>query len=447
MLERVAQTILRYSMFEPGARVGVAVSGGADSVFLLHALFELAPRWDLKLSVAHLDHRLRGAESRDDALFVRNLAAQFGLQAHVAESDVAGVKDNLEQAARDARRCFFASLFKDPGLDRIATGHTRSDQAETVLFRFLRGSGTAGLAAIRPMTSDGFVRPLIELDRDEVRAYLSEHGISWREDSSNASRDFARNRIRCELLPALVRDWNPALSETLAHTARWAQDEETYWDLEITRLATKKLTLRPPTVLMECGDLLDLPRAAARRLVRRAVEQVKGDLRGISFEHVERILEMAAAPDGHDRAQAPGLDAYRSFGWIRLAPPGIDGLAGRNFRLPVCVPGRFVLPDSSSTLELQLVDSEGDLDADCLAGDLQLRNWRPGDQYRPIGRASEEKIKTMFQEARIPLWERRNWPILELHDNIVWARGFGPAFRYAATDASRLIVRVREQRN
>ena len=433
-------------MFEPGARVGVAVSGGADSVFLLHALFELAPRWDLKLSVAHLDHGLRGAESRDDALFVRELAAQFGLPVHVAEFDVAGVKDNLEQAARDARRRFYAGLLQDKELDRIATGHTRSDQAETVLFRFLRGSGTAGLSAIRPVTSDGFVRPLIELDRAEVRAYLSERGIFWREDSTNASSDFARNRIRRELLPALVRDWNPALGATLAHTARWAQDEETYWDGEITRLAAAMLTLRPPAVLLQCADLQKLPRAAARRLLRRAVEQVKGDLRGISFEHVERILEMAAAPDGHDRAQAPGLDAYRSFEWIRLAPPGMDGLAGRNYRLSVSVPGCFVLPDNSSTLELQVVDSEGDLDGDCVAGDLQLRNWRPGDQYRPIGRGSEEKIKTMFQEARIPLWERRNWPILEVQENIVWARGFGPAFSYAATAASRSIVRVREQR-
>jgi len=433
-------------MFEPGARVGVAVSGGADSVFLLHALFELAPRWDLKLSVAHLDHGLRGAESRDDALFVRDLAAQFGLAAHVAESDVAAVKDNLEQAAREARRRFFASLLADNGLDRIATGHTRSDQVETVLFRFLRGSGTAGLAAIRPVTSDGLVRPLIELDREEVRAYLSERGIPWREDSSNASSDFARNRIRRELLPVLVRDWNPSLGKTLAHTARWAQDEEAYWDGEITRLAAAKLTARPPAVLLQCGDLRELAGAVARRLVRRAVERVKGDLRGISFEHVERILEMAAAPDGHDRAQAPGLDAYRSFEWIRLAPPGIDGLAGRNFRLPVSIPGSFALPDNSSTLELQLVDSAGDLDADCLVGDLQLRNWRPGDQYRPLGRASEEKIKTMFQDARIPLWERRNWPILVLKEDIVWARTFGPATSYAATAASRSIVSVREQR-
>jgi tRNA(Ile)-lysidine synthase len=438
-------------MFAPGDRVGVAVSGGADSVFLLHALFELAPRWDLRLSVLHLDHRLRGVESGGDALFVRELAGRFGLPSYLAESDVAALKqesgDNLEQAARGARRRLYTELLAGKTLDRIATGHTRSDQAETVLFRFLRGSGSAGLSAIRPVTSDGLARPLIELDRDQIRSYLAARGVAWREDSSNDSADFARNRIRRSLLPMLIQDWNPALVETLAHTARWAQDEEAYWETVIGRLAIAKLTVRPPAVLLRCGDLRDLPRAVARRLVRRAIEAVKGDLRGISFEHVERILQMAAAPDGHDRAQAPGLDSYRSFEWIRLAPPGMDTLANRNFRLPVSVPGRFPLPGSTLGLELSSVydGSVEGLDWERLKGGLELRNWRPGDQYRPIGRANEERIKTLFQEARIPLWERRTWPILAIEDHIVWSRRFGPALDFAATAASQSIVTVREE--
>ena len=440
-------------MFAPGDRVGVAVSGGADSVFLLHALFELAPRWDLKLMVLHLDHGLRGAESLGDAEFVRELAARFGLPARIAASDVAGLKeqlgDNLEQTARRERNRLYEELFRAKTVDRIATGHTRSDQAETVLFRFLRGSGSAGLAGIRPETDTGLARPLIELDREEIRQYLSERGVTWREDSSNSTRDFARNRIRQELLPALERDWNPALVDTLAHTAEWALDEEAYWESVISDLAKEKVSHRPPTALVRCADLSGLPRAVARRLARKAIEQVKGDLRGISFEHVERILEMAAAPDGHDRAQAPGLDCYRSFEWIRLAPPGVDSLADRNFRFPVSVPGRFSLPDNRFTVGLELSSAydaaAGGLDCERLAGRLELRNWRPGDQYQPVGRSSEERIKILFQEARIPLWERRAWPILLAEDQIVWARRFGPALNYAATEDSRSIVMVWEE--
>jgi tRNA(Ile)-lysidine synthase len=146
-------------MFRRGQTVGVAVSGGADSVCLLHALAELAPRWDIRLHALHLNHRLRGDESEQDAEFVRGLATRLGLPVTVQEADVGASSDNLEQAARDARRAFFHQTIAQGTVDRVAVGHTRDDQAETVLFRFLRGSGTAGLAGIRPVTTEGLVRP------------------------------------------------------------------------------------------------------------------------------------------------------------------------------------------------------------------------------------------------------------------------------------------------
>jgi tRNA(Ile)-lysidine synthase len=451
LFEKVAKTIIRYSMFAPGDRVAVAVSGGADSVFLLHALFELAPRWGLRLSVVHLDHKLRGAESRADAEFVRELARSFGLPAHMAEADVARAHDNLEQAARLARQQCYMEILAAGKADRIATGHTRSDQAETVLFRFLRGSGSAGLAGIRPLTADGLVRPLIELSRDEIRAWLSDRGISWREDSTNAAADFARNRIRHTLLPALARDWNPAIEETLAHTAEWAQDEEAYWESEIARVAGEKLR----DGRLSCRELTAMPRAIARRLVRKAIEQVKGDLRGVSFQHVEQILMLAASQEGDGRLQIPGVEVLRSFDWVRFVifsanEPG-------DFSIPVQAPGAYPLPNQRFTLRLEVIEtaSRGDcvynggmevLDGERVRGLLTLRNWRPGDQYKPLGRSSEEKIKNLFQQARIPLWERHNWPILTIGEQIVWARRFGPASDFAATSASRSVVKVWEER-
>src|SRR5476651_686134 len=220
-------------MFHPGQPIGVAVSGGADSVCLLHALLELAPKWNLHLSVLHLNHQLRGDESRQDAEFVRDLAARLGLPFLIREADVAASSDNLEQAARLARLAFFHEVLAAGAVSRVALGHTRSDQAETVLFRFLRGSGTAGLAGIRPVTSQGIVRPLIEIERSQVTQFLRERGIPWREDSSNASLQFARNRIRRQLLPQLASAWNPAIVQTLAHTADWALAEEAWWEAEI----------------------------------------------------------------------------------------------------------------------------------------------------------------------------------------------------------------------
>jgi len=462
VIERVLATIERFRMFQTGQRVGVAVSGGADSVCLLHVLFELAPRWNLHLQVLHLDHQLRGEESREDARFVERLAAGLGLPFSLGHADVSTLArdrgENLEQAARNERRRFFLEFLHSGAVDRIALGHTRSDQAETVLFRFLRGSGTAGLAGIRPVTSDGFVRPLIGIERSAVEQFLRERNITWREDSSNASLDFARNRIRRELLPMLQREWNPAITEMLAHTSDWALEEESYWETEIGRLAARLLISKPPAVLLRADQLADLPAAAARRLLRRAIEMVKGDLHSIDFAHVAAVTVLSSQPEGSGRLQIPGVDVYRSFEWLRLAPPGVDNLENRNFRLPAPVPGSVPLPGESSAVLLELVENKtvtesSDsgynklmeyLDGDRISGALEVRNWRPGDQYRPVGHSGVEKIKLLFQQARIPLWERRSWPVITSGEEIVWARRFGPAANLAATPESRVLLKIQE---
>jgi len=292
LLQNVAETIARHRMLRFGKRIGVAVSGGADSVCLLYVLNELAPHLDLRLEVLHLNHNLRGEESRRDAEFVRRMAADLDLRSHLDEADGAALEasGNLEQAAREARLGFYGRVLASAGLDCIA-------QAETVLFRFLRGAGTAGLSGIRPVTSDRIIRPLLAASRDETIAYLKDRGIGWREDSSNSSRRFARNRIRHDLLPLLEREWNPSIVETCVQTAEWARAEEEYWDAEVARLAAVHLERRDDkTVLIEAPRFDPLPDAVKCRLIRRAIEMVRGDLRGIEYRHIAGIASMASAP-------------------------------------------------------------------------------------------------------------------------------------------------------
>jgi tRNA(Ile)-lysidine synthase len=458
LLQRITQTIARHGMFERAQKVGVAVSGGADSVCLLYVLLELAPRWDLRLSILHLDHGLRGEESRQDAEFVRGLADRLGLPLSLRETPVAQSPDNLEQAARQARQAFFRETIASGAVERVATGHTRSDQAETVLFRFLRGSGTAGLAGIRPVTSEGIVRPLIEVERSEVQQFLVERGIAWREDSSNRSLQFARNRIRHELLPQIAREWNPAIGETLANTADWALAEEAWWDAEIERLASRHFIAADDAILLRAPLLAALPLAVARRLVRRAMELAKGDLRAIDFGHIASVMDLARSTDGHGRLQAPGLDIFRSFEWLRFAQPRASGLESRNYRLALAVPGTVRVPGTNLALSLELIDKSepsvpsdwvynshvGCLDWQRLSGSLELRNWRPGDQYQPAGHSGQEKIKALFQQARIPLWERRHWPVLTDGSSIVWTRRFGPAAELVAEQDAKVILKIRE---
>ncbi len=439
-------------MFTRGQSVGVAVSGGADSVCLLHVLVELAPRWALKLKVLHLDHQLRDAESREDARFVREMALGLGLAAYVREFDVQSLRaetaDNLEQAARRARRRFFVECLESGLVDRVALGHTRSDQAETVLFRMLRGCGTAGLAGILPVTREGLVRPLLDVERQEVELFLKERGLQWREDASNRDPTYARNRIRHQLLPALIRDWNPSLPGTLARMATLAQQEEQYWEEEVSRLAERHLVRKPPAVLLRAEVLRSLAPPVARRLLRRAVQEAKGDLRRVEFQHIESTLRLAEEKEGHGRIGIPGLDVFRSFDWIRLAPPEKTAARTRDFRLAVAVPGTFLLPGDGWCLKVFVSDYKEEgcgLDCEKIPGPLELRYWRPGDQYRPAGHTTAARIKSLFQKHKVPLWERRYWPVVTSGEAILWARRFGPAAEYAAASGARQVLDIQEE--
>jgi tRNA(Ile)-lysidine synthase len=475
MLDRVAEFIERHRMLEPrtpepGQRVGVAVSGGADSVFLLQALSELAPRWNLQLSVIHIEHGIRGAASVADAEFVARLAGDLGLTIHLRHADVPAMDGNLEQDARNVRQAFYSELIASRTVHRVATGHTRTDQAETVMYRILRGSGLAGLSGILPVTGEGLIRPLLEIDRAEIEAWLRERGIAWREDATNRDRTYARNRLRHEILPLLREGFNPQVDQALANMAALARDEEGYWEIEIAGLLQQPTTnnQQPATshqpLVLPVSQLAEAPSALARRLIRRAVEIVKGDLRGIDFAHVERVLEMACSVEGHNRMQAPGLDICRSFDWIRIASANPEAQPAVDFSVPLQIPGSVELPGSSARIVLQVLEKDAstqpsvrvpcakvvdELDWQRLyrgegAPSLELRNWRPGDQYRRVGQTKPEKVKFFFQEARVPVWERRDWPIITYHGKIVWARRFGAAAEFATSPQTRSVLQVAE---
>jgi len=428
-------------MLAPDARVIVAVSGGPDSVCLWYVLRELKTRLT---GVAHVNHKLRGEASEEDERAVAAVARDMGLPFHLTAAPCVG--GNLEQTARRARREFFHDLIRRGVADRIALGHTMDDQAETVLFRMLRGSGLAGLAGILPVTAEGLIRPLLGVTRAEVETFLHQRRVRWREDASNREPRFARNRIRHELLPRLKRDWNPALAETLAHLADLAYEEERWWAGEIARLAQQMLVVTPGAVEIATGDLANLPRAVARRLIRHAIRQVKGNLRGVQFSHIEDLLEL---PETGGRAELPGIRAIRSFDWIRLEVPG-SPQPGEG---ELTVPGRGLAPDGNSMICLDVnrrtqgsdvcATLKSDLYLRKVPERLVLRGWRPGDRYCPVGHASDWKLKELFQRQRVPSWRRPFWPILCWGDKILWARDFGPAAEYGERLNSQARFRLR----
>ncbi len=300
----------------------------------------------------------------------------------------------------------------------------------------LRGSGLAGLAGIHPVTPDGFIRPFIEVTHSDVVEYLSSRNLAWREDSSNREARFRRNRIRHELLPQLARDWNPRIREALARLADLAYEEERWWDA----------SLGPAETEMAVEELTGIPRAMARRRVRQSMGEAKGNLRGIEFEHVELVLELAAGKDGDGKLGFPGVSVTRSFDRLRFAAPDNETLPE-----PVCIdiPGTYRVPDGSGNIRFELAHSVCSGCANLrseLAARLKLRAWRPGDHYRPAGKSRDQKITEMFQIARIPSWRRPSWPIVEREGKILWAREFGAAADCGAEPDESPILRIWDTR-
>ena len=429
------------TLLKPGLRLAVGLSGGADSVALLRALAERSTELGLVLHAAHLHHGLRGAEAEGDLEFARALARELGMPFHEARVETAAEAakhgESIEEAARRLRYQWFRKLLSEVPLDAIATAHTRDDQAETVLGKFLRGAWTEGLSGIYPAVEfpEGrILRPLLGATRDEVEAYLKALGQGWREDSSNADSAYTRNRIRHELLP-LLEGWNPRLREHLAQMAELARDEEACWQGEMARLAPQLLLAGRPVrgggraydngdgLALEVTRLAALTPAVQRRLLRFAAEQLGASL---DFGATEALRTMALTGRAGQRLQlAQGLRAERTPRELRLT---FGGAAGAEKMVPEysgAIPGEILAPAFDLRLRMDVAAREGsaEIRATAPGAVATLRNWKPGDRVRLRYSSGERKVKEVLERLRVTGSGRAIWPVLEVGGRIVWMKG------------------------
>lgn len=430
MRDSVLHYICEHHLLRAGDRVAVAVSGGADSVALLRILLDLRAELGIVLAVAHFNHQLRGDDSDADGYFVAELATEHDLLFFASRADVRGHaaanRLSVEHAARELRYQWLLELARDQRFDAIATAHTADDQAETVLMKFLRGAGTRGLAGIHPiLVRDDvrIVRPLLEVSRVEIEQYVTSIKQPWREDESNRDRRLTRNRIRHDLLPLLEQDYNPNLRRLLSQTAEVARAEEDFWRASVEPdFAARRL--QSHTFLLPGFDRLHV--SLQRRLLKRFLE-----FKGIpaDFHHVESLRRCALG-------EAPRLDLARGWVAIRSAdcltitqPSQAESAAGYNYT--VAIPGKVHVIEVPITISATIVQPESALRfdpgtllrADSIGRKLTIRNWQPGDRFRPAHTASAEKLKRLFAEKRIPAGQRRLWPVALRGPQIIWVRG------------------------
>jgi tRNA(Ile)-lysidine synthetase-like protein len=475
LLARVRQYAQRNRFFTPGETVVVGVSGGPDSLCLLHLLRRLAPELRLWLHVAHLHHGLRGAEADADAMFVAELADCWGLPCTVGRADVAALAReaglSLEEAARQARYRFLAGVAEAGGAATLAVGHNADDQAETVLMHFLRGSGVAGLRGMLPRTplddyrlfraGDGdagdqppslappvpasphlyLVRPLLAIARAEIEAYCAEFRLAPHLDHSNEDTTFFRNRVRHELLPLLER-YNPGIRAVLAHTAEVLAGDHEVLRQEVEKTWTSLVSVEGlEEIQFSLPAWRALPLGLQRATVREAIQRLRRSVRNINWEHVERAVWLAReGHTGQAATLAAGLELQIGYGSLRVAGEGAPwqvDLPQLSESLPLHAPGVTEIGRGWQVIARQLRRDElpadyiadtdpwtAFLDADPVGDALTLRPREPGDRFSPLGLAGHStKLNEFMIDAKIARDARSGWPLLVGRGGIVWVCG------------------------
>ncbi|MFL6280822.1 MAG: tRNA lysidine(34) synthetase TilS [Vicinamibacterales bacterium] len=468
LVERVRTTIRRHALVGAGDRVLVALSGGPDSVALLHLLLELQNDGDLVVAaVAHFHHQLRGADADGDEAFSRDLAASLGVPFEVGRENVRqaarGAGRSIEDMARELRYRFLHSAAERVRADVIAVGHTLDDQAETFLLRLVRGAGLRGLSGIRPRAGR-VIRPLIEISRPELRGYSRERGLASRDDPSNQDLSIARNRVRHALIPYLEREFNPDITHVLARDASNARADDTRLEREAIDLAsTIVLSTSDGNTQIDAAALRSLDPALSSRIALRALTNSSRG-RFVGFEHVEQILRLAEQDDGA-AVDLPGQRATRRGGAIVLGAPRRrvrrdDAGPANSFRFPLSIPGEVTLDNQGWAVSAHRLDAldpaagcgparaiEVTIAADPVALPLAIRSRRQGDRFRPLGMGHRKKLQDFLVDRKIPRETRDSLPlVVDGEDRIVWVVGESVAEDFRVTEPSRGVILLKARR-
>jgi len=454
LVAQIRGTIQKHQMLTSRDRVLTGVSGGADSVCLALVLKELG----FDVAVAHVNHGLRGAESDTDEEFTKELAGTLGVPffatkvallgpspaasaLRLSRRPLPGGEANLEAAGREARRQFFSETAILGGYTKIALAHTRNDRVETFLMNLLRGSGSEGLVSMGPV-SGSTIRPLIQAGRDEVEAYLTEKNQSWRTDSSNFDLGFARNRLRHAVIPELESRFNPSLIQTLARTVEILEAEDAWMRAVADQWLSEHGRKEDNDFLIPAAELKSAPAGLVRRILRTALRLAGSGLRDVSFDHIEAVRALLEEGKSGKFVQIPGgLQAAREFGRLvfRQAPA-----AWADYTYELKIPGEVHIPEVGKVFRAEIVEIEANqalgqrvfVDGESIGPYVTIRNWKPGDYYRPVGLPAG-KLKKLFQRARIPRGHRMRWPVIVADSTIVWVASFPVSREFAPRGQSK----------
>jgi len=468
MISKIKTALTTDGLILPGTRILIAVSGGADSISLLHVLSKLASELDIQLCAAHLNHRIRGKDADKDEAFVEKFAKKLKIPFFKGRANVPAMakrkKISLEMAAREARYSFLKKTARKIKANVILTAHTADDQAETVILKLARGAGSGGLAGIARFANlDGILlaRPMLDITREEIISYLKKHHIQWQEDKSNSDTSFLRNRVRLEILPLLKKRLSPSIYKTLARTADILRQDDSF----IGTLAESFLPYCLASV--KSGNGIDveriksLPPAVRRRVIRIWLVSEGIDDKLAGYDAILRVESLASRAKGSGQVPLSGSKiARREYGSIlitgkketktgrkrngktRIKKRGDTIIRQEGLKVS-CRKGKGPIKDK--TTGPGHLPARASISMKRTSGSpIFLRHWRKGDRMKPFGLKGSKKLHDIFVDAKVPARKRDSVPVFECRGEIVWIPGYRIASGWELKSSSdpSLVIRI-----
>lgn len=476
LLEKVKKTIEKYEMFTTKARIVVGVSGGPDSTALLHLLLQLRDEYELELWIAHLNHQLRGKEAEEEARWVKMFASKIGIPLISDSFDVATLakkrKLTLEEAGRMARYDFFEHVTNQVSANKIAVGHTASDQVETILMRLMKGTGLDGLSGIPPVRGR-IIRPLIDIFRKEIEEYCQRNNLKPCLDSSNSDTSFLRNRVRLNLLPLLSQEYNPQISKILLQMSKNLREDADFikrkGEKEFGKIFKKgRENKNQKWLILDTERLFRLHPALQKRVLREGIRRIKGNLKEIDSDHLDSVLNLDGKR-GIKQLNLPGnLVIQKQYEDLLIKRGGAKNIPFARYLL---VPGKTNLTQLSLILETRLISVKADsfltspftnlkkkvvsdevssfpeeeafFDFDKLRPPLLLRSRKEGDRFYPLGMKGSKKVKDFFIDLKIPMRKREKIPLLVNGGKVACIVGYRIDERFKIDNNTRKILAIR----
>lgn len=439
--EKFIQSIKKNKMIEKGDAIVVAVSGGPDSIAMMHLLLSIKEKFHLKLYGVHLDHVTRDGQSTLDAEFVREFFDDYSIKGYFFKKDIQKYAKELnvsfEEAGRLERYRLFNQVMKETNANKIALGQNLNDQGETLLFRLFRGTGLDGLTGIDYIREGYIIRPILDLTREEIERYCKEQKLTTRQDHTNFERIYSRNQIRLDIIPYIKEHFNNKIEETLWRTSKLLSEDQKLIDQVVNKYMNNHVSFESGKYVITIAAFNNEVKALKSRVIREIFYRLKGDLEGVSYKNIESILNLIEKAQTGKEKEFYNIKCVINYKQVEFYKE--DSVNTNETK------GKLVLEvvNNSKRIKFTANPLEIYIDYDKIQGEIFIRHRKPGDRFIPLGMKGSKKIKDYFIDEKIALDKRDQIPLVCDNENIIWVVGYRMNETYKITNKTQKVLHIK----